>query len=171
VGEEITHIGQLTHDPENARKHNPRNIGTIQDALQSVGAARSIVVDEAGVILAGNGVIEAAAAAGIERVKVVDTDGETIVAVRRTGLTPEQKKRLAYFDNRTAELADWDIEQILADRDAGFDLAAVGFDADELAGLLAGEDTDLGTIPERGSIGDVDAFHTCPKCGFAWRKD
>jgi len=42
--------------------------------------------------------------------------------VRRKGLTPEQKKRLAYFDNRTAELADWDSEQVLADLEAGVDL-------------------------------------------------
>ena len=138
---DITHLGQLTSDPANARKHNPRNVGLIEQALNEVGAARSIVIDEHGTVLAGNATIEAAAAAGIERVQVVDADGETIIAVRRRNLTPEQKKRLAYFDNRTAELADWNIEQLLEDRDNGLDLAAVGFTDAELAELLAGVDT------------------------------
>lgn len=133
---EMIHIGQLTPDPANARKHNPRNVGLIERALGEVGAARSIVIDENGVVLAGNATVEAAAAAGIERMQVVDADGETIIAVRRRNLTPDQKKRLALFDNRTSELADWDIEQLLADRDAGIDLASVGFSDFELAELL-----------------------------------
>jgi len=84
----------------------------IVDALHEVGAARSIVIDEHGRVLAGNATIEAAAQAGIERVQVVDADGETLVAVRRTGLTEAQKTRLALYDNRTAELADWDPEAL-----------------------------------------------------------
>lgn len=80
----------------------------IESALREVGAARSIVIDEAGTVLAGNATIEAAAAAGIERVQIVDADGETLVAVRRRGLSDEQKTRLALYDNRTAELAEWD---------------------------------------------------------------
>jgi hypothetical protein len=32
--------------------------------------------------------------------------------VRRSGLTPEQKAKLALYDNRTAELAEWDSEAL-----------------------------------------------------------
>jgi hypothetical protein len=95
----------------------------VEKSLNEVGAARSVVIDENGVILAGNATIEAAAAAGIERVQVVDTDGETIVAVRRSGLTPEQKKRLAIYDNRTAELAAWDVEVLTDFTAEGLDLS------------------------------------------------
>ncbi|MBP8974408.1 MAG: DNA modification methylase [Anaerolineae bacterium] len=116
VGESISNIADLKPDSKNARKHNQRNLNMIVDALHEVGAARSIVIDENGVILAGNGVVEAAADAGIERVQVVDADGETIIAVRRTGLTDKQKTRLALLDNRTAELADWDAEAIAAEQ-------------------------------------------------------
>ena len=108
----IETLGDLTPDPRNARKHNSRNVGMLEKALNEVGAARSIVIDEHGVILAGNATIEAAARAGIEKVQVVDADGETIIAVRRTGLTEAQKTRLALYDNRTAELADWDAQLI-----------------------------------------------------------
>jgi len=109
---QIETLADLTPDPRNARKHNPRNVGMLEKSLNEVGAARSIVIDENGVVLAGNATIEAAGRAGIERVQVVDADGETIVAVRRTGLTQTQKTRLALYDNRTAELADWDADVI-----------------------------------------------------------
>jgi len=118
----MSKISDLTPDAQNARAHNPRNVGMIVNALHEVGAARSIVIDEDGNILAGNATIEAAAEAGIENLQIVEADGETIVAVRRTGLTDAQKTRLKYFDNRTAELADWDSEQVLADLEAGVDL-------------------------------------------------
>lgn len=110
----LDHIKNLKPDPRNARKHNPRNIGMVEESLQEVGAARSIVIDENNVVLAGNGVIEAAGNAGITKLKVVDADGSTIIAVRRTGLTAKQKTRLALFDNRAAELAEWDAG-VLAD--------------------------------------------------------
>jgi hypothetical protein len=87
----------------------------ITEALQQIGAARSIVIDEDNLILAGNGVTEAAAAAGLTKLQIVDVAGDTLVAVRRTGLTAGQKRALAIYDNRTAELAEWNLEQLAAD--------------------------------------------------------
>lgn len=132
---DIHSIADLTPDPSNRRKHNPRNIGMIVESLQKVGAARSIVIDEQGNILAGNGTVDAAAEAGIERVQVVDADGETLIAVRRTGLTDEQKRKLALYDNRTAELAEWDTGQIAADLEAGLSFEGL-FSTDEINGIL-----------------------------------
>jgi DNA modification methylase len=105
----IKTLDDLTPDARNARKHNPRNIGMIAESLGKVGAARSIVIDEAGNILAGNGTVEALAEVGIHKVKVIESDGNEIIAVQRKGLSPEQKIELAIADNRTAELAEWDI--------------------------------------------------------------
>lgn len=110
-----THVKDLIADTDNRRTHTARNIGMVVDALHQVGAARSIVIDEHNVVLAGNGVTEAAAEAGITKVRVIDTTGDELIAVRRTGLTPEQKRALAIYDNRTAELATWDIAQLQAD--------------------------------------------------------
>ncbi len=107
-----TTIEDLTPDPQNARFHNQYNLSLIERGLNEVGAARSIVIDEDGVILAGNGVVEAAANAGIEKVKVVDATGDEIIAVRRSGLSPRQKKRLALYDNRTSETSEWNPEVI-----------------------------------------------------------
>ena len=83
----IKTLKDLKPDVKNARKHNPRNIGMIADALREVGAARSGVCDEDGNILAGNGTYEALAEAGIEKVKVVEADGNEWVVVKRKGLT------------------------------------------------------------------------------------
>ena len=109
---ETLSLSDLTPDSKNARRHNERNVAMIRDALQEVGAARSIVVDEQGNILAGNATAKAAAEAGIEQVQIVDADGSTLVAVRRSGLSNEEKVRLALFDNRSAELADWNDERL-----------------------------------------------------------
>ena len=132
----IETLADLTPDPRNARRHNPRNVGMLEKALGEVGEARSIVIDEHGVVLAGNATIEAAGRAGIERVQVVDADGETIIAVRRTGLTAKQKTRLALYDNRTAELADWDADVIADLLATERELLDGLFADDELAELL-----------------------------------
>lgn len=112
MAEEIIDLEQLISDPDNARAHNPRNVGLIEDALREVGAARSIVLDESNVILAGNATWEAAVQAGFKKVRIIDEDGETLVAVRRKNLDHDKKRRLALYDNRTGELADWDVDAI-----------------------------------------------------------
>jgi DNA modification methylase len=134
-GPTIGTLDDLTPDPANRRTHNPRNLAMLADALRVVGASRSIVVDEAGVILAGNGVVEAASAAGLTKLQIVDADGDTVVAVRRRGLTDVQKRQLAIYDNRTAELAEWNVAQLAADLQNGEDLTAF-FLPSELSSLL-----------------------------------
>lgn len=167
------HIRDLTADPANRRLHNPRNIGMVVDALHQVGAARSIVIDEDGTILAGNGTIEAAAEAGITKVLTVDADGETIIAVRRIGLTPEQKRALSIYDNQAAALATWDLDQLRADADGGLDLGAF-FEATELADLLGADapvpDFAETTDAEQGRLDQLTAV-TCPECGHHFRRE
>lgn len=133
--EHVAHLRDLVSDPRNRREHTARNIGMIADSLQYVGAARSIVIDENGVVLAGNGVVEAAGEAGIEQVRVIEASGHELIAVRRRGLTPDQKRHLAISDNRSTELSGWNLDQLRADADAGLDLATF-FAPAELADLL-----------------------------------
>jgi len=160
-----THIRELTSDPQNRRTHNPRNLGMLSDALRAVGAARSIVIDEHDVVLAGNGVVEAAAEAGIVRVQTIDVDGETIVAVRRTGLSDEQKRQLAMYDNRTSELAAWNVEQLKLDTAAGLDLQPFFTDAERVKLFGAALDA-----PSAFPVVDANLQTTyrCPSCGYEW---
>ena len=67
-----THIKDLVPDPTNRRKHTPRNVGMIVDALHKVGAGRSIVIDETNTVLAGNATLEAAGEAGITDLRVIE---------------------------------------------------------------------------------------------------
>lgn len=101
-------LTDLHPDPQNARKHNSRNIGMIADSIGEVGVSRSGVIDEEGTILAGNGTFEALTERGIKRVQVIETDGEEWVVVQRSGLTEEQKRKLSIADNRASDLATWD---------------------------------------------------------------
>ena len=151
----IQTIEDLTPDPRNARRHTPRNIGVIERSLNEVGAARSIVIDEDGVILAGNATTEAAQQAGITRVRVIEADGNELIAVQRRGLTPEQKVKLALADNRAAELAEWEPD-VLAEIAAEMDVSGL-FRPDELAELA------MLAEPEAGAGGDE--FDTTPDEG------
>ena len=76
-------------------------------------------------------------------------------------MTAEQKRALALFDNRTAELAEWNAEQLQADLDAGLDLAP-WFTEDEQArvlGLSKPGFTDANAVPDLRStsilVGDL----------------
>lgn len=139
----IKHLRDLTPDRSNARKHSPRNVGLIETALGEVGAGRSIVIDEHGAVLAGNATVEAAARAGIERVKVVKADGNSIIAVQRDGLTARQKKRLALLDNAPnapeANPEYWDDAVIAELARNERELLDGIFRDNELAKLLAGQ--------------------------------
>jgi DNA modification methylase len=146
-----TTVAGLVPDPKNRRKHPARNVDLIAAALRNVGAARSIVIDEANEVLAGNGVLEGAAAAGISKLQIVEADGETIVAVRRRGLSPEQKRDLALYDNRTSELAEWNLDQLAIDAAEG--ALAPFFFEDEIAALLGGAEGGSGG-PVRVSLAD-----------------
>ncbi len=148
-------LTSLTHDPRNARRHTERNVGLIVDALREVGAARSIVVDETGTVLAGNATVTAAGNAGIDRVRIVEADGQELIAVRRSGLTPEQKRRLALLDNRTAELAEWDTD-ILASLAEDTDLSGL-WAPDELSELLAGESPPVQLLGDPEDVPELSA--------------
>jgi DNA modification methylase len=144
----MTSIKDLKSDHKNARKRTDRSAKLIAESLQRYGAARSIVIDEDNRILAGNGTIEGAKAAGIQNIRVIETDGTEIIAVKRTGLSEDEKIGLALADNRTSDLSDWDkdmLQQLSAEHDI-----APWFDADDLAEIL-------GTVEELPAEGLTDA--------------
>jgi hypothetical protein len=134
-------LADLKPDPQNRRDHPPENRAMIRRSLSEVGAARSIVIDENDQILAGNGVIEAASESGIKKLRIIEADGKTVIAVRRRGLSDEQKRRLAMYDNRTAELSTWSGEQLRADLAAGLDLETF-FSDKELDAILKSSDVE-----------------------------
>lgn len=141
----VPSLKDLKPDPRNARKRTDRSASLIQESLQRFGAARSIVIDEDGRILAGNGTVEGAKAAGIEKVRIIEASGDELVAVRRTGLTEEQKIGLALADNRTSDLSEWDalmLQQLSETHDV-----SPWFEPEDLEAILGGSKEDLDTEP------------------------
>ena len=108
----MTSINNLKADHKNARKRTDRSADLIKESLERYGAARSIVIDEDNRILAGNGTVEGAKAAGIKNVRIIETEGDEIIAIRRTGLSEDEKVGLALADNRTSDLSEWDQEML-----------------------------------------------------------
>jgi|TARA_R100000084_G_scaffold79617_2_gene36477 hypothetical protein len=162
----VTSIKDLKSDHKNARKRTDRSAELIKESLQRYGAARSIVIDEDNRILAGNGTIEGAKEAGIDRIRVIETDGDEVIAVRRTGLTEEQKVGLALADNRTADLSEWD-QEMLNRLGEQHDISLF-FSQDDLNGIL---DADVESLPPEDFDevdDDITTEHRCPSCGYEW---
>lgn len=135
-GMEIVDVDALVMDPENARKHTEANLNTLEASIKEVGLWRSIAIDENNRILAGNATVEVAGQLGIGKVKIVEADGNEIVAVRRRGLTEDQKRRYGLFDNRSAEFAEWNAEVLKQMYDEGTNFDAI-FSTNALAEIFA----------------------------------
>lgn len=114
-------ISALVFDPVNARKHDEKNLKAIKGSLAKFGQQKPIVVNQDGVVIAGNGTLAAAQELGWQNINVV-----------RTELTGSEAIAFAIADNRTSELAAWDDEilgkTLKALQDENFDLSAIGFE-------------------------------------------
>jgi DNA modification methylase len=127
---ETVPLSSISPDPANTRKHSRRNLDAIKASLRRFGQQKPIVVDEKGVVLAGNGTLAAATELGWSEIQIV-----------RTALAGVDATAFGIADNRTAELAEWDenLADVLASLKAeDFPLAEIGFDEADLA-ELAGE--------------------------------
>jgi DNA modification methylase len=144
-------ISDLTLDPNNARTHSQKNLDAIKSSLTKFGQRKPIVVNGQGVILAGNGTVEAAKSLGWDQIDVAVVPADWDEATARA---------YALADNRTAELAEWD-ENVLAKQlleliDVDFDIEAIGFEMPEPE--IEPEPDDAPTIAEvehRTKLGQV----------------
>lgn len=112
--DESVHVSQLRFDPKNARKHPRQNLQTLEKSLSEVGAGRSILLAKDGTIIAGNATVEVAAQAGFETVKIIESDGTELIAVRRTDVdsSDPQFTKMALYDNLSSEQAEWDTQTL-----------------------------------------------------------
>ena len=151
-------ITDLSLDPKNARKHSARNLEAIAASLEKFGQRKPIVVHR-GVVLAGNGTLEAAKSLGWTEIDVAevpdDWDNDTA-------------KAYALADNRTAELAEWDeselAKQLLELQDSDWDITELGFEITKVLDEpnFQPENIEQPRLDQRASI-------ICPQCSFEWR--
>ena len=129
----------------NARVCPESAIAKVAASIAEFGWRQPIVVDEAGVILAGHTRLLAARKLGLTEVPVH-------VAA---GLSPAQAKAFRLMDNRSNQESSWDYELLGCEleelADLEIDLRLTGFDIDELSSLSATDSaglTDPDEVPE-----------------------
>lgn len=108
----------IKFDAHNYRTHDEKNLKLIKKSLKELGAGRSIVIDSEGEIIAGNATYKQAQELGLP-VKVIESDGKSLIVVKRTDLKTQDKKRkkLALADNSTSDKVSYDFDHIAADFD------------------------------------------------------
>lgn len=113
---------------KNIRRHTDKQLKEYVRSITMFGQFKPIVVDENGLILAGNGLYYA----------LQNMGAETCDCYVMTGLTENQKKKLMLADNRVYELGFTDtgiFDEII--RELGGDVDVPGWDADLLEMLNA----------------------------------
>lgn len=153
---EVLPLDDLVSDPRNARRHDERNLRSIEGSLRRFGQHRAFVghrtADGKVLVRIGNGMLEAMRRLGWKEAAVVVVEESETDAVAR-----------AIADNRAGELAVWDDEVLAALlRDLPEDvLPATGFDATDLDAMLRSleAETTSGTpaAPADGSAQRKDA--------------
>ena len=127
---EVWPITRLRPYQRNARTHSPEQVAQIAASIAEFGFVNPILVDTDDGIIAGHGRLAAALKLGLTEVPVLVVDH----------LNERQRRAYIIADNKIAINAGWDEALLAAElrelEAHGFELAVVGFTADELAGLL-----------------------------------
>lgn len=139
---------------ENNPRNNDNAVAAVAASIKEFGFKVPIVIDAAGVIIAGHTRAKAAAQLGLATVPCIVADD----------LTEEQIRAFRLADNKTGELAGWDFDKLNAELEElqGMDMSAFGFitsedvDIDEF--FTDAEDSDDPKEKEPKRI-------QCPHCG------
>lgn len=140
-------------------ERNPRRndgaVDAVAASIQEFGFRQPIVCDMNGVIIVGHTRLKAAKKLGLKTVPVVYAD------------LPEDKiKAYRLADNKTGELAEWDMELLdLELGDIDLDMSAFGFNTG-----VNGEPEAIGIDDSQGQDERRDEAKLChcPKCGFVF---
>jgi len=106
MADEIIGIEELVEDDKNFNKGTAQGKVLMDHSLSQFGAGRSILIDKNNRIIAGNKTALAAIRKGLQKVRVIETVGDEIVAVKRTDIDLHSKKgrEFALADNITGNV-------------------------------------------------------------------
>lgn len=107
---------------ENNPRNNENAVAAVAASIKEFGFKVPIVIDAAGVIIAGHTRAKAAAELGLATVPCIVADD----------LTDEQIRAFRLADNKTGELAGWDFEKLEAElaQLSEMDMSEFGFKSD-----------------------------------------
>lgn len=108
----------------NNKTHNERQVKLVATSIQEFGFKNPVIVDKDNSIIAGHGRVKAAELLKLEEVPCIVADD----------LTKAQIKAYRIADNKLAELAEWDFDNIKAELEElkleKFDIDLTGFDVE-----------------------------------------
>ena len=145
-------IDQIKSNPRNARTHSKKQISQISNSIGVFGFTVPILIDEHGMLLAGEGRLHAAR----------HRNFRTIPAVVIEGLSEAKKRALLLADNKIPQNAGWDRERLASELaslpellvEDDLNITITGFDPAEIDALVADFEED-GSDP----ADDVDPAH------------
>ena len=118
------------HPYEKNPRFNDGAVEAVANSIKEFGFQQPIVVDKDLVVVVGHTRLKAAEQLGLTEVPVVIAEN----------LTPEQVQAYRIADNKTGEIAEWNMDllkgELQALKDAGFDLGVLAFDHDEIDDIL-----------------------------------
>lgn len=134
---EMRRISDLKPYKNNPRK-NDKAVDAVAASIKAFGFKQPVVIDDNGEIIAGHTRLKAAKKLGIKTVPCIVADD----------LTPEQIKAYRLADNKTAELAEWDMELLPLELDdlQEFDMTLFGFETPKGKAEVIEDDYEI-TVP------------------------
>lgn len=140
-------LNDLKYPESNVRVHGAKQIEELKRSYNKFGQIRPVVIDNDGVILAGNGLVQALTELGVEKVEVLPMKN----------LSDNDKKKLMIADNKIYNLGRDDNDALFAmleSLDGDYDVP--GFEDDTLKELLADLDDVDDSVMNYGTIDDVE---------------
>lgn len=138
-------VERLLPYARNARTHSEAQVAQIAASVREWGWTVPVLIDEAGMLIAGHGRVLAARKLGLPEVP----------ALVARGWSEAQKRAYVVADNKLALNAGWDADLLRVEltdlKDLGANLGLIGFGDEELAALLADTTeglTDPDEVPE-----------------------
>lgn len=154
---EFLQLSEIKDNPNNARRHDRRQIAKLCRSIRKFGFTSPAVIDEANQLLCGHARVAAARLLGLDSIPVV----------RATHLSEADKRAFMIADNRLAELATWDQQALrrelsfLSDLDIDYDFSPIGLDTGQVDFIIDGgmeADDRADTLP---SVPDVPVSKPC----------
>jgi DNA modification methylase len=162
---EMMPVASLAAYAANARMHPSEQVAQLATSIAEFGFNVPVLVDDAGVLIAGHGRVLAAKALGLDAVP----------AIRLGHLTEAQARAFRLADNQLALNSVWDESLLAAElrelRADEFDLGVIGFDQaeiDRLLGAAAPREADV--LPDQDPDAPAPAApeHAITRSGDLW---
>lgn len=153
-------MSKIKYPESNVRVHGAKQIEELQRSYNKFGQIRPVVVDDKGVIIAGNGLVQALDELGVKEVDVL----------AMKNLSENDKKKLMIADNKIYNLGRDDNDALFAMLESlEGDYDVPGFEDDTLKELLADLDDVDDSVMGYGSI-DNEEKETFERAGETLEK-